>query len=138
MPRRATPTVRSDEIAAATTSPSDGEGHQNTVVLIGKLAGRPADRTLPSGDVLVTWRVVVRRPASSRRPPDGVRLTSVDTIDCASWRGDVRRTVVGWSDGDRVRIEGSLRRRFWRTAAGVASRCEVEVMRVRRLSRVAP
>ena len=44
------------------------------------------------------------------------RQTSVDTIDCASWRGDVRRAATGWSDGDVVRVEGSLRRRFWRTA----------------------
>ena len=138
MARRVPSTHRSGGIAAAPTTESPAAtGHENTVVLTGKLAGRAEDRTLPSGDVLVTWRIVVRRPAAGRRVPEGVRAASVDTIDCASWRRDVRRALAGWSVGDVVRIEGSLRRRFWRTTTGPASRYEVEVTRVRRLSRAA-
>jgi single-strand DNA-binding protein len=141
MPREATVRRTDDTAAQASDSqnlaPDEGRARgENTVVLVGKVSGGPADRQLPSGDMLVTWRLVVRRPPPARRRmPEGVRQTSVDTIDCASWRGDVRRAVTGWSDGDVVRVEGSLRRRFWRTAVGTASRCEVEVTRVRRLSR---
>ena len=142
MPREVT-LRRTDGTAAQATSHRENAavleesmaGGENTVVLAGKVAGDPADRRLPSGDVLVTWRLVVRRPPPARRAPEGIRRISVDTIDCASWRGDVRRAVHSWSDGDVVRVEGSLRRRFWRTATGTASRCEVEVTRVRRLSR---
>lgn len=140
MPREATIRRTDDTAAQASDSqhvaPDKGNVRgENTVVLVGKVAGVSTDRQLPSGDVLVTWRLVVRRPPPARRMPEGIRQTSVDTIDCASWRGDVRRAVTGWSDGDVVRVEGSLRRRFWRTATGTASRCEVEVTRVRRLSR---
>jgi single-strand DNA-binding protein len=134
MPRTVTIPGKAEPASAETAD----AGHQNSVVLIGKIAGPPTDRTLPSGDVLVTWRVVVRRPAPSRPAPGTVRGTSVDTIDCASWRADVRRAAAGWTTGDLVRIEGSLRRRFWRTAAGTASRCEVEVSHVRRLARASP
>jgi single-strand DNA-binding protein len=138
MPRQVTAPGNGANAAAAPPDPFDAAGHQNSVVLIGRIADAAADRTLPSGDVLVTWRVVVRRPSPSRAMPDSVRGTTVDTINCASWRADVRRAAGGWSKGDLVRIEGSLRRRFWRTAAGTASRCEVEVTRVRRLARASP
>jgi single-strand DNA-binding protein len=140
MPRQAT--VRpSDDTASAAASSTDVAvqeivaADENTVVLVGKVAGDPTDRQLPSGDLLVTWRLVVRRPPPTRRASAAGRTPTIDTIDCAAWRGDVRRAVAGWSNGDLVRIEGSLRRRFWRTTTGTASRCEVEVTRVRRLSR---
>jgi single-strand DNA-binding protein len=141
MPRQTT-VIRHDESVPAgpieradLTAAEPSPAGENSVVLVGKVAGDATDRELPSGDVLITWRLVVRRPPPARRVPEGIRPTSVDTIDCASWRGDVRRTVKGWADGDLVRVEGSLRRRFWRTATGTASRCEVEVTRARRLSR---
>ena len=141
MPREATVRRTDDTATQAAPAPQDGAAAEsmaageNTVVLVGKVAGIPADRQLPSGDMLVTWGLVVRRPPPARRMPEGVRPPSVDTFDCASWRGDVRRAVTSWSDGDVVRVQGSLRRRFWRAATGTASRCEVEVTRVRRLSR---
>jgi single-strand DNA-binding protein len=137
MPRQVSATGK-DKNAWAAPADLPDVGHENSVVLIGRMAGAAADRTLPSGDVLVSWRVVVRRPAPARPLPDKVRATTVDTIDCASWRADVRRAAAGWSTGDLVRIEGSLRRRFWRTATGTASRCEVEVTRARRLARASP
>jgi single-strand DNA-binding protein len=135
MSRRAT-AVGTSSAAASTTGESPA--HENSIILVGTMASTALDRELPSGDVLATWRMVVRRPPPNRRPPDGARVTSIDTIDCASWRADVRRAVAGWSEGDLVRIEGSLRRRFWRSASGTASRCEVEVMKARRVSRAEP
>jgi single-strand DNA-binding protein len=67
--------------------------------------------------------------------PEGAPGPRVDTLDCASWRADIRRASAGWKPGDVLSVEGRLRRRFWRAGAGVASRYEVEVSRVRRLSR---
>jgi len=108
------------------------------VVLVGRVSGAPEERELPSGDVLVSWRVVVERPAPRRASPAGVRAPTIDTLDCVAWSGAVRRTARGLADGDVVAVEGALRRRFWRAGAGAASRTEVEVERLRRLSRRKP
>jgi single-strand DNA-binding protein len=108
----------------------------NEVRLVGRLAAAPEQRELPSGDVLVVFRVVVDREGTVDRR--GARAgPSVDTIDCAGWRGDVRRTVSAWRAGDVVEVHGALRRRFWRGPHGPASRCEVAVSRARRVSRAA-
>ena len=111
---------------------------RNEVVLVGRVSGAPQERQLPSGDVLVAWRVVVDRPAPRRAPPAGVRRPMVDTLDCVAWTATVRRAARGLTDGDVVAVEGSLRRRFWRAGAGAASRTEVEVESVRRLRRRTP
>ena len=111
---------------------------RNDVVLIGRVSGAPEERELPSGDVLVSWRVVVERPAPRRAAPAGVRTPTIDTLDCVAWSGAVRRTARGLAEGDVVAVEGALRRRFWRAGAGTASRTEVEVEQLRRLSRRRP
>ena len=88
---------------------------------------RPGPEDLPSGDLLLTFRVVVDRSdtvAGQRR--------QVDTIDCAAWSGRVQRTVRSWTAGDVVSVEGHLRRRFRRSEAGAVSRVEVEVTKARR------
>lgn len=111
---------------------------RNEVLLVGRVSGEPEERELPSGDVLVAWRVVVDRPPPRRPPPDGVRLATVDTLDCVAWTSAVRRTARTLGDGDLVAVEGALRRRFWRAGAGSASRTEVEVLAVRRVGRRPP
>lgn len=108
---------------------------RNEVVLVGRISGGPEERELPSGDLLVSWRVVVERPAPRRAVPAGVRAPTVDTLDCVAWTAAVRRTARGLADGDVVSVEGALRRRFWRGEGGAASRTEVEVEQLRRLSR---
>ena len=111
---------------------------RNDVVLVGRVSGAPEERELPSGDVLVSWRVVVDRPPPRRAAPSGVRAPTIDTLDCVAWSGAVRRTARGLADGDVVAVEGALRRRFWRAGAGAVSRTEVEVEQLRRLSRRKP
>ena len=111
---------------------------RNEVVLVGRVSGEPEERELPSGDVLVSWRLVVERAAPRRAAPAGIRTPTVDTIDCVAWSAAVRRTARGLGDGDVVAVEGALRRRFWRAGAGAASRTEVEVEQVRRLSKHKP
>ena len=118
------------------SGPAEGDpaAARNDVVVVGPLAGAPQERELPRGDVLLSWRVVVPRPPGRSAPE---RAPSVDTLDCISWRGDIRRLAGSWSTGDVLEVSGSLRRRFWRGPAGAASRTEVEATRVRRVARAA-
>jgi single-strand DNA-binding protein len=100
----------------------------NCVLLRGLLAAEPVVRTMPSGDELCSFRLTVPRPAETHG-----RARS-DSIDCASTRASVRRTVARCSPGQRLEVAGSLRRRFWRSIAGTpASRYEVDVVDVQRL-----
>lgn len=110
------------------------EAGRNEVVLVGRVSGEVAERELPSGDRLVTWRLVVARPPG-RKPPEGVRPTTVDTLDCVAWAAGPRRSAAALLDGDLVEVHGALRRRFWRAGAGAVSRCEVEAATVRRVRR---
>ena len=114
----AAPRVRS----AAGPAPAPEPLHQalNEVRLLGRWAAAAA-RTLPSGDELVTARLVV--PRADR---------GVDTIDCALWRPDLRRRALRLPVGSVVQVQGSLRRRFWRTPAGPASRYEIDVTQLRK------
>lgn len=110
--------------------PGAGES-RNEVSLVGRVAAEPVSTELPSGDVVLSLRLIVERDVRARRPP------SVDTIDCCAWSARARRSVSSWSPGDTVAIEGALRRRFWKGIAGPESRYEVEVLTARRLSRAA-
>ena len=112
-----------------------GETSRNDVALRGRVSGEPQVRELPSGDALVSWRLVVNRPPGSRRSPEGVRATTVDTLDCVAWTAGLRREARALVDGDVVEVSGALRRRFWRSGAGAASRYEVEVSALTRISR---
>jgi len=107
----------------------------NEVVLVGRVSAPAEEKVLPSGDVLVSWRVVVDRPPSRRAAAESGKGAPVDTIDCVAWTRGVQRTAAGLAAGDVVRVDGALRRRFWRGPVGAASRCEVEVSGVRRLAR---
>ena len=109
---------------------------RNEVLLVGRISGSPVRRVLPSGDEIVSFRVVVRRREQAGETRE-VRTPRVETLDCTAWRPGTRRTAAALSDGDTVEVAGALRRRFWRTAGGRVSRCEVEVSRVRRMRRTA-
>jgi single-strand DNA-binding protein len=118
--------------ALAETREQAAVEHRNEVLLVGRLAATPTSRELPSGDVLVQFRVVVTReqaPAAGRRAP------TVDTLECSAWRKGPQRSLSTCQPGDVLEVEGALRRRFWRAAGGAASRSEVEALRVRRVRR---
>ncbi len=103
---------------------------ENRVQLIGRLAAEAEARELPSGDVITVCRLIVPRSTSHGRLP-ALRGATVDTVDCVAWTARVRRGLARAKPGDVLRVEGALRRRFWRSGAGVASRCEVELATVR-------
>jgi single-strand DNA-binding protein len=94
----------------------------NEVRVRGRWVGAQ-ERQLPSGDSVVVARVIVPRSTGG-----------VDTLDCAVWAPPaLRRRALRMSDDSVVEVTGSLRRRFWRTPGGPASRYEVEVSSIRRL-----
>ena len=110
----------------------------NSIRLVGRVAAVGEPRELPSGDVVVTMRVVVPREGPGRRPRGSVEAVrpgaGVDTIDVACWTAAVRRSAARCAVDDHIEVEGALRRRFFGVAGGRASRYEVEAGRVRRVS----
>ena len=100
----------------------------NSVQLVGHVSGEPIERQLPSGDHLVSFRVVVPRSAAARRRT----RQSVDTVECSAWSATVRRTAMRLAVGDLVAVSGELRRTFRRNRAGVRSWVTVDVDRIDR------
>lgn len=111
--------------------------HVNEVRLVGRLSGVPEWRSLPSGDELAEWRLVVERTGHPARLGDRGRggRTAVDTVSCVSFDERVRRAARNWSHGDVLSVHGSLRRRFWRAGDRPVSRYQVEVHRAEPLAR---
>ena len=108
--------------------------HRNEVLLIGRVSGEPEVRQMPSGDEMVSLRLVVRRPAPKVGRASGSRQV-IDTIDCGGWLAGPKRAMLGLRSGDTVQIVGSVHRRFYRVGPGPASRYEIEVAKVKRLAR---
>jgi single-strand DNA-binding protein len=109
----------------------DSPATVNEVRLVGRLSRDPERRVLPSGDEMWTFLVVVPRP------PGGRSRQTVDTLDCAVWGGRVKSSVSTWATGDVVEVTGSVRRRFFSTGSGPASRVEIEVASGRMVRRAA-
>jgi len=112
---------------------SEPTGCLNEVRIQGRVSGEPRHRRLPSGDEVVSIRVVVPRQHSARRTPASSRTVSVDTIECVAWSRRPQAVMSGLAPDDQVLVTGALRRRFWRAGGTVASLMEVEVARVRRV-----
>lgn len=113
-------------MVAATARASVTTDHRNEVLVTGRLSTYAEARELPSGDEVVSWRLIVDRSVDGER-------AGIDAIDCVAFATRLRRSAVKWQPGELIEVEGALRRRFWRTASGTASRFEVEVSRAVRL-----
>lgn len=107
---------------------------RNAVALRGRVSSAPTERELPSGDVIVTFRLVVGREPS---PMTTTSKQISDWVDCVAWGGRVKRSVTTWRVDDLVEVEGALRRRFYRVEARTSTRVEVEVLTGRRVERAA-
>lgn len=105
---------------------------ENTVALRGRLTSAPLERELPSGDVILTFRLTMPRSRTAMTARSAQRS---DWVDCVAWNGRTRRSVASWRVGDQVQVEGALRRRFFRTGSGASTRVEVEVLTARRIAR---
>jgi single-strand DNA-binding protein len=106
----------------------------NQVLLRGRVSAGPDERELPSGDRIVTFRLVVARDQTAMTK--GSRQLS-DWVDCSAWGGRVRSRALTWQTGDEVEVRGSLRRRYFRSAGGdgAGTRLEVEMLGGRRCGR---
>ena len=106
------------------TAPSHvHEQSVNAVRLSGRVSAAPEARMLPSGDEVVSFRLVVpRSPAARRRSKQ-----RVDTIECSAWTARLRRSVRRLEAGDMVTVTGELRRRFTRGAGGPMSWVNVDL-----------
>ena len=104
-------------------APSD---YLNEVSLVGRLSGEPTEKSLPSGDKVVEFRVVIARDGKPSRGKKGL----VDTIDVAAWSAGNRRIALKLNEHSWVSITGSIRRRFWQSPAGLASRWQVEASHI--------
>ena len=124
--RRSSPNGRK---MSAMDTEHESAGAANHVFLRGRLAADPVFRDLPSGDVLAVFRVTVPRPAGDR--------VRVDSIECATMKPKVHKSLARAVAGDDVEVVGSLHRRFWRTATGPASRYAVDAdsLRVKKAGR---
>jgi single-strand DNA-binding protein len=113
------------DMSSSAPSPS----RDNEVFLRGRLADAAVFRELPSGDVLAVFRLTVTRPQAEP--------ARVDSIECASVKAKVRRSLERATPGDELEARGALHRRFWRTPTGPASRyaVDVETLRVSRVGR---
>lgn len=99
----------------------------NEFHLVGRLSGGTEERALPSGDTVVQLRLVVARDGDAlKRRPGSTRMVTVDTIDVTVWAKSLQRKLSRCSEGSIIEVRGSLRRRFWRSPRGPASRYEVE------------
>ena len=103
----------------------------NDVVLRGRVSAPAEIRTLPSGDDLLTFRLIVRRPEPR------VRGQSVDVLSCITYDRALQRRVALWQPDDVIEVEGALQRRFWRTPTGKASVYEVNCRKGRKVTRAA-
>ncbi|MBB5791416.1 single-stranded DNA-binding protein [Jiangella mangrovi] len=109
--------------------------HLNQVRLIGRLSAEPEVILLPSGDEIVSARLVVQRP----RPPAGLGAPRrVDTVTCTAWASAQRRKLRVLEEGDTVEITGALRRRFWRSGGAGQSTFEIEIDSASRVARKPP
>jgi len=115
-------------MATKSHEPPPGAKPRNEVVLCGRVAAAAEQRELPSGDIIVTARIVVDRDPQKL----GRSTQRVDTIDCVAWTGRVQRSMRLWEAGHHVLVEGAIRRRFFRSAGGPVSRFEVEVTSTKR------
>ncbi len=86
----------------------------NVVVIRGLLSSPPVWRDLPSGSAAVALEVTTEDDDGLK---SSVPVTMVDPRR--------RNEIESLSTGDEVTVIGRVRRRFFRTGAGTASRTEV-------------
>ena len=101
------------------------------VTVVGRLGNRVEARTLPSGDEVTVFTVIVDRSAKDQARAAG-RGATVDSISCQTFRAGIAGRLAALEPGTWVEVEGSLRRRFWRSGGGLSSAMEVDVVRLER------
>jgi len=99
----------------------------NSVHLCGRVSSLAVSKQMPSGDMVVEFRLVVDR--KSKRAVE----REVDTLDITSWLARPQKRALSLKINDWVEVEGSIRRRFWKSPSGLASRWQVEASQLRKI-----
>ncbi|MBU3716554.1 MAG: single-stranded DNA-binding protein [Candidatus Nanopelagicaceae bacterium] len=97
--------------------------YKNRVELAGRVSGEPTEKTLPSGDVVAEFRLIIDRDDRE----------GVDTLDVAAWKANLRKRALSLEAEEWIGIKGVLRRRFWKGSTGTASRWQVEAREIERI-----
>jgi len=101
----------------------DSELALNDVLLRGRVSSIAQEKELPSGDKVSEFRIVIAR----------INEEGFDTIDISAWSFKVRRTAGSLKIDQWVEVSGSIKRRFWRGATGLASRWQIDASEITRL-----
>jgi single-stranded DNA-binding protein len=116
--------------AAATehgTSEHSTNDHRNEVYLVGEIITVPEERTFADGRDVVTFRLDVRAESDARPIRDSFDITVANPR--------TRKAALNWNTGDTVEVEGVVRRKFHRVAAGSRAFVVIEAGRAKRLRR---
>ncbi|NOX30233.1 MAG: single-stranded DNA-binding protein [Actinobacteria bacterium] len=105
--------------AAVAAVPGPTEVDINTATIVGTLSSDPIERTLPSGDQLVSFEITTRVVGEATRS-----VPVAWTSPKPSWRS--------LAAGDRVVATGQVVRRFFRAGGSTVSRTEVVAEAVQR------
>ena len=97
--------------------------YKNKVELNGRVSGKPTEKTLPSGDVVVEFRLIIDRDDRE----------GVDTLDVATWKKQLRKRALSLEAEEWIGVKGVLRRRFWKGGSGITSRWQVEARELVRI-----
>jgi single-strand DNA-binding protein len=100
-----------------------GNHYKNRVELAGRVSGEPSEKTLPSGDIVAEFRLIIDRDDRE----------GVDTLDVAVWKAQLRKRALSLEAEEWIGVKGVLRRRFWKGSSGIASRWQVEAREIERI-----
>ena len=95
----------------------------NDVLLRGRISTLAIEKELPSGDKVCEFRIVIARSNEE----------GFDAIDISAWSSKLRRTALALKSDQWVEVTGSIKRRFWRGATGLASRWQIDASEITRL-----
>ena len=95
----------------------------NDLLLRGRVSAQATSKELPSGDKVVEFRLIITR----------TEREGVDTLDIAAWSAKSRKIALTLQGDEWIEVSGSIHRRFWQSATGVASRWQIEADEILRL-----
>lgn len=96
----------------------------NEVLLVGRLAGEVTRTPAGKGAEGTVWRLTLER-----QDPSGE--TVQETFPCVSYDEDISDLAAAWKEGDLIEVQGTLRRRHWKSDSGTTlSRIEIEAQDV--------
>lgn len=109
--------------------------YRNQVILQGRISGKPERKKLPSGDTIVQFRLIVDRKTGlkSKSKSADKKKRQVDTIDIGVWKKNLQIKALSLVPEQFAKIEGAIRRNFWTTPAGLASRYQIDAEVIEKL-----